>query len=115
LKDVLDGVKLTNGRLLGISTDDSSSKYSMTHKRQSSLEASGIKCPALRNHNPCVAHVIQLAVGAVMRCLGDKGGTKSWEAHERNQPLRGNKHMDIVESQRLRKESNARINKVSAM
>jgi len=45
-------------------------------------------------------------------CL--KVRTKSWKAHERNQQCGENETTDIGKSQRLRKEGNARINKVSA-
>jgi len=62
-----------------------------------------------------MAHVIQLAVGAFMSNLGVKGRTKSWEAHERDQQFRENENTHIGKSQRLRKEGNARINKVSTM
>jgi len=50
-----------------------------------------------------------------MSSLGVKGRTKSWEAHERDQQFGENESTDIGKSQRLRKEGNARINKVSAM
>jgi len=112
---VLDHLELTDGRLLGITTDNASSHYSMTCELQSTLEASGIEWPALRNHIPCMAHVIQLALGAFMSCLGVKGRTKSWEAHEHDQQFGDNESIDIAKSQTLRKEVNARINKVSAM
>ena len=79
---MLDRVELTDGYLLGITTDDASSNYSMTLELQSTLEYFGIEWPALRNHIPCMAHVIQLALGAFMSSLGVKGHTKSWEAHE---------------------------------
>jgi hypothetical protein len=62
-----------------------------------------------------MAHVIQLALGAFMSTLGVKGHTKSWEAHERDQQIGENESTDIGNSQRLRKEGNARINKVSAI
>jgi hypothetical protein len=62
-----------------------------------------------------MAHVIQLALGAFMSSLGVKGRTKCWEAHERDQQFGENESTDIWKSQRLRKEGNARINKVSAM
>jgi len=62
-----------------------------------------------------MAHVIQLALGAFMSSLGVKGRTKSWEAHERDQQFGENESIDIGKSQRLRKEGNARINKLSAM
>jgi hypothetical protein len=115
LKDVLDRVELTDGRLLGITIDNASSTYSMTRELQSTLEASGIEWPALRNRIPCMPHIIQLAVGAFMSSLGVKGRTKSWEAHECDQEFGENESIDIGKSQRLRKEGNARINKVSAM
>jgi len=115
LKNVLDCCELTDGRLLGITTDNASSNYSMTRELQSTLEASGIEWPALRNHIPCLAHVIQLALGAFMSSLGVKGRTKSWEAHQCDQQFGENESLDIGKSQRLRKEGNARINKVSAM
>jgi len=50
-----------------------------------------------------------------MSSLSVKGRTKSWEAHERNQQFGENECTDIGKSQRLQKEGNARINKVSAM
>jgi len=62
-----------------------------------------------------MAHIIQLALGAFMSSLRVQGRTKAWEAHERDQQFGENESTDIGKSQRLRKESNARINKVSAM
>jgi hypothetical protein len=115
LKDVLDRFELTDGRLLGITTDNASSNYSMTPERQSTLEASGIEFPAFRNHIPCMAHVIQPALGEFLSSFWVKGRTKSWEAHERDQQFGENESIDIGKSQRLRKEGNARINKGSAM
>ena len=87
----------------------------MTHELQSTLETTGVEWPVLRNHIPCMAHIIQLALGAFMSSLGVNGRTKSWEAHECDQEFRENESKDIGRSQRLRKEGNARINKVSAM
>jgi len=87
----------------------------MTRELQSTLVASRIEWPALRNHIPCMAHGIQLALGAFICSLGVKGHTKSWEPHERDQQFGENESIDIGKSQRLRKEGNARINKVSAM
>ena len=110
-----DRFELTDSRLLGITTDNAFSNYSMTRGLQSTLEASGIKCPALRNNIPCMAHVIQLALGPFIGSLAVKGHTKSWEAHERDQQFGENESTDIGKSQRLRKEGNARINTVSAM
>jgi len=95
--------------------DNASSNYSMTRELQSPLEGSGIEWPALRNHIPRMAHVIQLALGAFLSSLGVKGHTKSWEAHERNQKFGEKESIDIGNSERLREEGHARIDKVSAM
>jgi len=62
-----------------------------------------------------MAHVVPLTSGAFMSSLVVKGHTKSWEAHECNHQFEDNESIDIGKSQRLRKEGNARINKVSAM
>ena len=110
-----DCFELTHSHLLGITTDNASSNYSMTCELLSTLEASAIQWPALSNHIPCMAHIIQLALGAFMSSLSVKGRTKSWEAHERDQQSGENESTDNGKSQRLRKEGNARINKVSAM
>jgi len=87
----------------------------MTRELQSTLEAFGIEWPTLMNHIPCMAHVIQLAVGAFMSSLSVKGRTRSWQAHEHNEQFGENESIDIGNSQRLRKEGKDRINKVLAM
>jgi len=115
LKAVLDCLELTDRRFLGITRDNASPNYSMTPELTTTLEASRIEWPTLRNHIPCIMHVIELALGAFMSSLGVKGRTKSWEAHERDQQFGENESTDIRKSQRLRKEGNARINKVLAM
>jgi len=112
---VLDDVELTDGRFLDITTDTASSKSPITHELPSPPEASGIESPALSYHILCMAHFIQLALGAFMTSLSVKGRTKTWEAHERDEQFGVNEIIDIGKRQRLRKESNAWINKVSAM
>jgi len=87
----------------------------MTCELQSTVKASGIEWPAVQNHIPCMAHVTQLAVGAFMSGLGVICRTKSWEAHERDQQYGEHESIDNGNSQRLRKEGNAWINKVLAM
>jgi hypothetical protein len=62
-----------------------------------------------------MAHVIQLALGAFMSSLGVKGPTKSSETHDCDPQVGENEIIEIENSQRLRKEGNATINKVSAM
>jgi hypothetical protein len=53
--------------------------------------------------------------GSFMTSLSVTGRTKSWEAHELDQQCGENVSIEIGKSQRLRKEGNGRINKVSAM
>ena len=115
LKEVLDHCKLTDDHLLGISTDDSSPNYSMSRKLPTISEASGIEWPALTNHIPLMAHIIQLAFGAFNCSLNVTGRTKSWEAHQRDQHYGENERTEIGTSQRFRKEGYGGINKVSAM
>jgi hypothetical protein len=115
VKDVLDCFELTDSCLLGTTTDNASSTYSMSHKLQSTPEAPVIELPALRNHILCTAHILQRALAAFLSSLGVKGCTKSWEAHECNQQFGENESIHIEKSQRLRKEGNARINKVTAI
>jgi hypothetical protein len=62
-----------------------------------------------------MAHVIRLALRAFISSLSVQGRTKSSEDPERDQQFGENGSIDIGKSQRLRKEGNARINKVSAM
>ena len=112
---MLDRCELTDGRLLGTTSDNASSRYSMTCVLQWTLEATGIGLAALRNHIPCMAHVILLVVSAFMSSFSVKGRTKTWQAYERDQHSGENESIDIRQSQGLRKESNATINKVSAM
>lgn len=116
LKEVLDRFGLNDGRLLGITTDNASSNYSMTQQLQLSFEEAGMEWSAAKNHIPCMAHVIQLCLGAFMSSLGVKGREKSWEAHERS------KHFDGNTSQSASKKDskhpnfvNARIRSVAGM
>jgi len=115
VNEVLHWFKRTNGRVLEITTDNTSSNYMMPCKLQSSLQAYRIEWPALRNHIPCMVHIIQLALGAFISTLGVKGHTESWEGHERDEQLGENEGIDIGKSQRLHQEGNAWINTVSAV
>jgi len=87
----------------------------VTGELHSTHEASGIEWPEFRNCIPSMVHVIQLALGGFMSSLSVKGRTRSWEAHERDEQFADNESIDIGKSQRLRKEGNARISKLSAM
>jgi len=86
----------------------------MTRELKSTLDTSGIQWPALRNNIPRMAHIIQLALGAFMSSLGVIGLARCWEAHECNEQFGENETIDLGKSQRLRKEGNAGINKVTA-
>jgi len=87
----------------------------MTWELQFTLQASGIEWPALRNHIPCRAHAMQLALGTVMSSVGVNVRAKLWEPPQCAQQFGENEITDIGKSQRLPNEGNARINKVSVM
>jgi len=113
-EDMLHGFEVTDGHLLAITTDKGSSNFSIRRKLQSTLEDSGIEWPAFWNHIPWMAHIIQLALGAFGSSLGATGRTRSWEAQQCDAQFGENESIDIEKSQRLQKEGNAAINKVSA-
>jgi len=69
----------------------------------------------MRNHIPCMAYVIQLALGAYMSSLSVEGHPKSWEAPEGSRQFGDIESTDIGKCKRPLKEANARIDKVSAM
>jgi hypothetical protein len=54
-------------------------------------------------------------IGAFMSSPNVKSLTKSWESHECDQQFGQNENIDIGNSQRLRKQGNTTINKVSDM
>jgi hypothetical protein len=56
---------------------------------QSSLKTIDIDWSAAKNHIPCMAHVIQLALDAFMDALGVKGRQKCWEEQERERLTEG--------------------------
>jgi len=87
----------------------------MTRELLSTLEASGIWWPAMRNRISCMANVIQLAYSAFMSNPGVTGRTKSLEAHERDQQFGEKESTDIGKSQWQRNRGNARIHNMSAM
>jgi len=111
----LDHCKLTDSCFLGIMTGNACSKYLITQELQSTLDASGIETPAMRNHILWMAHCTQLAWGTFMCSHSSNGCKEAWEAHECNPKFGHNARPAIVKSQRLWKDGNARINKVSAM
>jgi len=61
-----------------------------------------------------MANEIELALSVFMGNLGVKGRTKYWETHECDQQFEDNESICLGMSQRLRKEGNATLNKVSA-
>jgi hypothetical protein len=115
LKNGLDRFELTDGHSLHCTTDNAFSNCSITCELKSTLEAPRIEWLALRNHIPCMVHVILLSLCVFISSLSVKDRTMSWEAHQRDQQFGENISIDIRKSQRLRKEGSARINKVSAM
>jgi hypothetical protein len=101
MKEFFDHFELTNGRILGISSDHTSPKCLMTREQQTTHEPSGIELPTLGTHIPCMVHVIQLALGPFLSSLGVKDRTKSSEAHEHDQQFGDNESTNIGKSQRL--------------
>jgi len=87
----------------------------MTWELQSTFAASSILWPAMRNQTPCMAYIIQLALGQFTSSLVVNGRNKLWEAHARDQQFGENESTDTGKSQGVRKEGNARINMMSAM
>jgi hypothetical protein len=86
----------------------------MTRQLQLSFEEAGMEWSAAKNHIPCMAHVIQLCLGAFMASLGVKGREKSWEAHQQD------KHFEENTTTQSKKSCrsgfvNARIRSVAAM
>jgi hypothetical protein len=63
LKDVLHRFELTHYHLVAVTNYNDFPNYSKSHLLQSTLGASGLALPGLRNQIPCMAHDIQLAVG----------------------------------------------------
>jgi len=115
LGEVLDRVELTVSHVLGITTDNGSANYLMTPELQPPLDHSGFQWPAMRNHIVCMAHIVRCALCGFISSLGVIGRTKSLEAHKHNQQFGEIKSTVIGKSQRLGKDGNARINKVSAL
>jgi len=76
------------------------------------LEACRIKWPPLRNHIPCMADAIQLALGAVISTFSVTDPTRAWETNECDQQFGENESISIGKNQKLWNEKNARINKV---
>jgi hypothetical protein len=59
--------------------------------------------------------MLQLALAESMTSLGSIICIKSWESYHCNQQFGENESINIRNAQQLRKEGNAKINKVSAM
>jgi hypothetical protein len=95
--------------------ENASPNYLMTQEPQSTLQATKIECPALRNHLPCMAYVVALPGSACMSCLGVKDQAKFWEAHKCDQEFRENESIDIGKSQSLRNMGNSRPNNMFTM
>jgi hypothetical protein len=68
--DTMDPFELTDVHSLHIVTDNAASKYWMTWKLESTLEASGIGWSAMRTHIARMAHIIQLGLGVFITNLG---------------------------------------------
>jgi hypothetical protein len=90
MMEVEDQFGLTDGHVRRIMMGNASSNSLISWKLQSTLDASCILWPPMRNHIPCRTHVMQLALSALMGCIGGQVRTKSGEAHKRNHQFGGN-------------------------
>jgi len=115
MKDVIDHIDFTDGHLVGITTNYTSSKYSATWEPQSPVKCSVIAMRAFLNQNRRMAEAIQLVRGTLMRSVGVQGRIKFWGANQCDQQFGENRSSDIGKSQRLPKEGNVRITKMLAM
>jgi hypothetical protein len=62
-----------------------------------------------------MAHIIHHGMGGFLSSLNVKGSTRSGRAHECEQQFGANESIEIEKSQRLQKEGNGRIKKVSTL
>jgi len=108
---MLDHLEETDSSLLEITADNASLNYSITGELQSTVETPGRELPSLMNQIPFMAQIIPLGVAAFIRSFLEKGRLRSSEAHEHNQQFGENESNNIWNSQTLRIEGNARINK----
>jgi len=113
--EVLYHWNLTDCHFLGYMTDQAFSNDLIPCELQWTLDASGIELSAMRNHVRYMVRGIQIPFGGYISTLGMNGHTSAWESHECDQQFGENESMDIGNSQRHRKEGNARINNVLAM
>ena len=83
LQRILERFGLDSRQLLGVTTDNASSNYSMTKFLERLLVDCSSEWCASQNHMPCMTHVIQLTLRAFKDSLGVQGRGKSWEDTER--------------------------------
>ena len=69
--EVLQRYSLDDGRLMGITTDNASANYTMCKALEDALGKLRVRhhWEAAKYHVPCMAHVIQLCLGAFMSAL----------------------------------------------
>ena len=97
LMEVLIRYEIDDGRLLGITTDNASSNYVTSACLQNALEIVGVTWPAANNHMPCIAHVIQLSLGAFMKELKITGRESYYQEEERDQLKKDKKGRSRIE------------------
>lgn len=105
-------------RILGITTDNASNNYIMASDLSGLLAEESVQWDAAKYHVPCMAHVIQLVLGAFMKSLGVKSREKSWGAAEKDRQFAGeDEDMGPPEdnAKKVSKLFNARADRVGAM
>jgi hypothetical protein len=78
LLDVLHRFNLDTGWLLGVTTNNTSSNYKMAKTLEEDLTKAGRRWDSKAYHVPCMAHVIQLCLGAFMNTLEVQQHEKHW-------------------------------------
>ena len=116
IMDVLHRYMIDDGRLLGITTDNASSNFTTSDSLQAALNLIGVKWSAWNNHMPCMAHVIQLSLGAFMKELKIGGREKFYvEQVFRQEDSEGGKKSKIEKFLDLPKGFGKIVEKVRTM
>ena len=82
---VLKRYNIDNDRFLGMMSDNMSSNFTMSAGIERAMAIMGHQWSSANNHMPCMAHVIQLALGAFMSKLQIAGRESYYQEEQRDQ------------------------------
>jgi hypothetical protein len=83
--DILTRYGISDGRFQGITTDNCGSNFTMSEEIEKTLRIMGREWSSANNHVRCMAHVIQLSLGAFMSKLKIRGRESWYEEAQRDQ------------------------------